>query len=72
MVAVTATATPAVIKEIKQILALNNPKTLVGSFNRPNIKYVVRYKELIGDGSDSAVLEVLCFDTFTLAQHCFC
>ena len=56
--AVTATATSAVIKEIKDILALKQPKVFIGSFNRPNIQYSVRHKELIGDGSDPAVLQV--------------
>ncbi|KAL0028412.1 hypothetical protein WJX77_004638 [Trebouxia sp. C0004] len=59
MVAVTATATSAVIKEISEILALKQPKVLIGSFNRPNIQYSVRHKELIGDGSDSAVVQDL-------------
>lgn len=58
LVAVTATATPAVIKEISGILALKQPKILIGSFNRPNITYSVRHKELIGDGSDGAALQV--------------
>lgn len=30
-----------------------------GSFNRPNIEYVVRHKELIGGGSEECLLEVL-------------
>ena len=59
IIAVTATATAAVIKEIKQILGLKQPKILTGSFNRPNIQYSVRHKELIGDGSEQAVLQVL-------------
>ena len=58
LVAVTATATSAVIKEISGILALKQPKILIGSFNRPNITYSVRHKELIGDGSDAAALQV--------------
>lgn len=58
MVAVTATATSAVITEISDILALKQPKVLIGSFNRPNIQYSVRHKELIGDGSDAAVMQV--------------
>ena len=56
--AVTATATAAVIKEMQEILALKQPKVFIGSFNRSNIQYLVRHKELIGDGSDSAVLQV--------------
>ncbi len=58
MVAVTATATAAVITEISDILALKQPKVLIGSFNRPNIQYSVRHKELTGDGSDAAVVQV--------------
>ena len=58
VVAVTATATSAVITEISDILALKHPKVLIGSFNRPNIQYSVRHKELIGDGSDAAVMQV--------------
>lgn len=58
MAAVTATATPRVIQEISSILALKQPKILIGSFNRPNIQYSVRHKGLIGDGSDAAVLQV--------------
>ncbi len=58
VVAVTATATSAVITEISDILALKQPKVLIGSFNRPNIQYSVRHKELIGDRSDAAVMQV--------------
>lgn len=58
VVAVTATATSAVITEISDILGLKQPKVLIGSFNRPNIQYSVRQKELIGDGSDAAVVQV--------------
>ena len=57
--AVTATATSAVIKEMKEILALKQPKVFIASFNRSNIQYSVRHKELIGDGSNSAVLQVI-------------
>ena len=66
IIAVTATATAAVIKEITQILPLKQPKILLGAFNRPNIHDYVRHKELIGDGSDEAVLQVLSFDLGTL------
>lgn len=56
--AVTATATPQVIQDVKQVLCLQQPTVLQGSFNRPNIEYQLRYKELLGDGSDTAVLQV--------------
>ena len=57
--AVTATATAAVLKEMKEVLALKQPKVFIGPFNRPNMQYSVRHKELLGDGSDAAALQVL-------------
>ena len=56
--AVTATATPQVIQDVKQVLCLKDPKVIQGSFNRQNIEYQIRYKELIGDGTDDHVLQV--------------
>lgn len=58
LAAVTATATPEVMREIKQLLGMRQPQVLSASFNRHNIRYEVRHKELIEDGSDDAVLKV--------------
>lgn len=52
-IACTATATPKVIKDIQTILKLSDARCHVGSFNRPNISYEVRYKD---------VLDTLTFD----------
>jgi len=43
--ALTATATPQVVKDIASRLKLKNPKILQTSFRRPNITYVVREVE---------------------------
>ncbi|KAG2434182.1 hypothetical protein HXX76_007908 [Chlamydomonas incerta] len=59
VVALTASATPKVRDDIITVLRLKQPRLIKGSFNRPNIAYQVRHKELIGDGSDNAALEDL-------------
>lgn len=41
-----------------ELLALKSPVQLLGGFNRPNIGYEVRLKELIGIGSQAAVFQV--------------
>jgi ATP-dependent DNA helicase RecQ len=43
--ALTATATPAVLADIKKTLKLQDAPCLVGSFDRPNIVYKVHYKD---------------------------
>lgn len=53
--ALTATATEKVKKDVVDILALKVDQIFLQSFDRPNIRYQVRHKELIGP--DSAVLE---------------
>ncbi|XP_074650878.1 recQ-like DNA helicase BLM [Tubulanus polymorphus] len=45
MMALTATATPRVRKDILHQLKMNNPKWFMQSFNRANLKYEVRPKK---------------------------
>ena len=57
--ALTATATPKVMANIQQVLGLQHPVVLKASFNRANITYEVRFKELLpGGASDDSVLAV--------------
>ncbi|KAI1309392.1 Bloom syndrome -like protein [Halotydeus destructor] len=44
IMAVTATATPRVRKDVEQALGLRNTKWFIQSFNRPNLKFVVCHK----------------------------
>jgi len=48
--ACTATATPQVVQDIQLILKLQKAPLLLGSFDRPNIFYKVKYKDAIGIG----------------------
>ncbi|KAG2494946.1 hypothetical protein HYH03_006881 [Edaphochlamys debaryana] len=57
--ALTASCTPRVSQDIINVLRLNLPLRIQGSFNRHNIAYQVYHKELIGDGSENAALEHL-------------
>jgi len=45
--AVTATATPRVRTSIINYLGLSSPSVLLGSFNRPNLQFLVMYKEIL-------------------------
>ena len=58
--ALTATATAPVRHDISKILKLRIDKIFLQSFDRPNIRYQIRHKELIG--SDNEVLnDLACF-----------
>lgn len=49
ILALTATAVPKVEMDVIESLKLHQPIVLRASFNRPNIYYEVRYKDLLGD-----------------------
>ncbi|KAK6151923.1 hypothetical protein DH2020_014558 [Rehmannia glutinosa] len=49
VLALTATAVPKVQEDVIDSLCLRNPLVLKSSFNRPNIYYEVRYKDLLDD-----------------------
>ncbi|MEW5301248.1 MAG: hypothetical protein WDW38_009457 [Sanguina aurantia] len=62
--ALTASCTKRVERSIMEVLKLKQPVLVQASFNRPNIQYQVRLKELLGTGSvDDAVQDLVEFLT---------
>jgi RecQ family ATP-dependent DNA helicase len=61
MMACTATATDKVQQDIIQVLGMKSPEYFTSSFNRPNISYEVRYKELIDNVCGDIVKTVKLF-----------
>jgi len=58
--ALTATATTVVRSDILKILELRTDKVFLQSFDRPNVRYQVRHKELVGH--ETALLaDLACF-----------
>ena len=64
VMALTATATPDVQKEL--ISSLNNPVLTIASVNQPNIFYSVHKLELLGKIVSTCVILYLCFVFFTI------
>jgi RecQ family ATP-dependent DNA helicase len=60
VLAFTATATPAVIREITTVLKLQNCPCHVGSFDRPNIFYKVVQKEALDATSLGGAIRHVC------------
>ena len=58
--ALTATATTLVRGDISKILELRTDKVFLQSFDRPNVRYQVRHKELIGH-ENALLSDLACF-----------
>lgn len=65
--ALTATATSRVIKDIRETLLLNDCPCHIGSFDRENVFYKVAYKDVIDDLSPKGSIGHLC--NFVKGQH---
>lgn len=61
MMACTATATSKVQADIVSVLRMEAPRKFTASFNRPNISYEVRYKDLVGNVFEDIVKLVKSF-----------
>ena len=58
--ACTATATPQVIEDIRETLQLISSPCHIGSFDRPNIFYKIRYRDALDATSPGGALADLC------------
>ena len=57
--ALTATATPQVLEDIRMVLQLTEAPTYIGNFDRPNIFYKIKYRDsLDASGLSSSMNEV--------------
>eukprot|EP00190_Bangiopsis_sp_CCMP1999_P007979 CAMPEP_0198726644 /NCGR_PEP_ID=MMETSP1475-20131203/3630_1 /TAXON_ID= ORGANISM="Unidentified sp., Strain CCMP1999" /NCGR_SAMPLE_ID=MMETSP1475 /ASSEMBLY_ACC=CAM_ASM_001111 /LENGTH=560 /DNA_ID=CAMNT_0044488591 /DNA_START=1 /DNA_END=1683 /DNA_ORIENTATION=+ len=59
LIALTATATKAVQEDIVKSLCIDKANSLKGSIDRPNIRYEVRYKELLNSSLEDLLDFVL-------------
>jgi len=72
VLALTATATPAVLRDVAEQLRLHEPAMFVSTFNRPNLTYEVRQKGDAGADLRGALRDVMagdgCAIVFVLTQ----
>ena len=56
----TGTATSKVVADIREILQLDRSvPTIMGTFNRPNISYEVRFKDSLNATTQGALMDVV-------------
>ncbi|KAK0603270.1 hypothetical protein LWI29_003257 [Acer saccharum] len=70
IMALTATAAPKVQKDVIESLCLQKPLVLKSSFNRPNIYYEVRYKDLLDDAYADLSNELKSFGDICAIVYC--
>lgn len=61
LMACTATATPQVLSDIRQSLRLENRPCHLGSFDRKNVYYQVRYRDLLEESAKGATGDMVDF-----------
>lgn len=66
LMACTATATPQVLNDIRKILRLKDRSCHIGSFDRKNVFYKVRYRDLLEESPRGATGDMI---DFILKQH---
>lgn len=70
LIACTATATAKVIEDIKKTLRLEQSPSYIGSFDRPNIFYKVKYKDSLNSSKVGGASQDLV--SFIQKQHQLC